>query len=251
MENTTNAKIINEAINRYRQRTGNAPGPVKAALIDMDGTLYNSMPWHALAWHKMMDTQGVFTTVEEFFAYEGMTGRDTIRMLFERAGLPAPTDAQVKELYALKSALFRSDNHARVMPGAAEMVSTLRKNNIATILVTGSGQATLLSRLETDFPGAFPPEKRITAADVTHGKPAPEPYLKALELAGVDSTEALVIENAPLGALAGVRAGVFTVAVNTGPIPREQLAASGADLVMDSMPAMAKILPELLYTLNS
>lgn len=221
--------------------------PVKAALIDMDGTLYDSMPWHARAWHRMVTELGIEATVEEFFAYEGMTGKATVNLLFERAFSRHATDDEVTELYARKSRYFSENNHAGIMPGAKKMVSELIEAGVTPVLVTGSGQATLLERINSDFDDAFPQEKRITAKDVTKGKPDPEPYLKALSLAGVKCDEAIVIENAPLGIMAGVAAGVFTIGVNTGPIPKEQLLAAGADIVFDSMTECAEMLPGLLY----
>ena len=49
--------------------------------------------------------------------------------------------------------------------------------------------------------------------------------------------EGIVVENAPLGVRAGVAAGIFTVAVNTGPLSQSALKKEGANLVFDSMPA--------------
>ena len=45
----------------------------------------------------------------------------------------------------------------------------------------------------------------------------------------------IVVENAPLGVRAGVAAGVFTIAVNTGPLPDEVLLNQGANLLFHSM----------------
>lgn len=208
---------------------------IKAALIDMDGTLYDSMPNHARAWQRMMKTIGVDVPYDEFFLYEGQTGANTIDLLIRRAfGRPA-TDVEKRELYALKSEYFAEQPPVEVMPGAVKMVETLRSHGVDTVLVTGSGQNTLLSRLEKDFPGAFPPQKRITSASVTHGKPHPEPYLKGLELAGVRPQESVVIDNAPLGTASGHAAGIYTVGVVTGPIPGVELLANGADIVYNSM----------------
>ena len=77
----------------------------------------------------------------------------------------------------------------------------------------------------------------VTAFDVKYGKPNPEPYLMALKKADVRANEALVVENAPLGVRAGVAAGIFTVALNTGPLPDNALLDEGADLLFPSMPA--------------
>ena len=80
----------------------------------------------------------------------------------------------------------------------------------------------------------------VTAYDVKHGKPHPEPYLMALEKAGIKANEAVVIENAPLGVQAGVAAGIFTIAVNTGPLDDNILLDEGANLLFPSMNSFAE-----------
>lgn len=241
---------LRHAIEKFALRTGYRPGNVNTALIDMDGTLYDSMPWHARAWHRMVSELGIESTVDEFFAYEGMTGKATVNLLFRRAFGRDATDAEVEELYAIKSRYFVENNRTTVMPGARDMVDTFRSNGVTPILVTGSGQAFLLERLEKDFDGAFGKEMRITSRDVKKGKPDPEPYLKGLEKRGVDPWQAIVVENTPLGIQSGVGAGIFTVGVKTGPIDKAIFAAAGADLVFDSMPRFAETLPRLLYILK-
>ena len=93
------------------------------------------------------------------------------------------------------------------------------------VLVTGSGQNSLISRIDTNFPGIFEPGMRVTSRDVTHGKPHPEPFIRAMQLARVSPSQSIVIENAPLGIEAGDRAGAFTIGVTTGPIPVEEMGA--------------------------
>ena len=89
----------------------------------------------------------------------------------------------------------------------------------------------------------------MTSRDVRHGKPAPEPYLKAMEKAGVTASECIVVENAPLGVEAGHAAGMFTIGVNTGPLDPLDLTEAGADVVFDSMEEFAESLPLLVYSL--
>lgn len=136
------------------------------------------------------------------------------------------------------------------MPGAQAMVRCLVDAGVRTVLVTGSGQASVIQKLERDFPGAFPAGRRITAREVAHGKPDPEPYLKGMALAGTEPDQTIVIENAPIGVLAGVRSRAFTVAVRTGPIPRSEFEKSGADLIVESMPDFAGLLPDLIAFTN-
>ena len=135
------------------------------------------------------------------------------------------------------------------MPGAADMLNTLKAVGMKRVLVTGSGQSSLISRLDTDFPGIFEPGMRVTSRDVKHGKPHPEPFIRAMQLAGVSPSQAIVIENAPLGIEAGDRAGAFTIGVTTGPIPVEEMERAGAAIVFPSMEAFADALPSLLYAL--
>lgn len=239
-----------QAIERFKDRNGYAPHNLQAALIDMDGTLYDSMPWHARAWHRMMSELGVETSVDEFFSYEGMTGKATINLLFERAFGRQVSDDEAARLYAVKSRYFQENNRAVVMPGAPEMVKTFRKAGITPILVTGSGQATLMARLTDDFNGEFPPERRITSRDVSQGKPSPEPYLKGLSLAGVEPWQAVVVENAPLGVRSGVAAGIFTFAIKTGPIPTEEFLKAKPDMLFDNMKEFANALPAILNILS-
>jgi sugar-phosphatase len=64
----------------------------------------------------------------------------------------------------------------------------------------------------------------VTADDVVHGKPHPEPFLEAARRLGVDPRRCLVIEDAPKGLEAAKAAGCFTLAVVTT-TPREELYA--------------------------
>ena len=100
-------KGFSEARKAYLETRGKTASRLHAALIDMDGVLYDSMPWHARAWHRMMTETGVDCTVDEFFLYEGMTGPATIDLLFRRAfGRNAEPD-EARELYARKGRYFK------------------------------------------------------------------------------------------------------------------------------------------------
>ena len=215
------------------------PTTVRAALIDMDGVLYDSMPHHAKAWHQMFSELGIDTDPDEFYLYEGMTGGDTISLIIRRECNREATEEERSGLYARKAELFVASGDKRPMPGADRMLETLMERGVERVLVTGSAQSSLLNSLDKDYPGAFPKGKRVTALDVTKGKPNPEPYLKGAEKTGADASEIIVIENAPLGVRAGKAAGFFTVAVTTGPIPREEFEKENADMIFGSMDEFA------------
>lgn len=240
------AADFNAALEAYAAQSGHRLDPL-AALIDMDGVLYDSMPGHADAWMRMTSQIGMHCNRDEFFLYEGMTGRATIRLLMRKYFGREATDEECERLYARKTALFAANPQRPLMDGADSMLRVFAAFNLKRVLVTGSGQGSLLNALSHDYPGVFASQNMVTASDVEHGKPHPEPYLRGLEKAGCSPWQALVIENAPLGVEAGVKAGCFVVAVATGPVPAEKLIEAGAHIVFSSMPMCADSLPALLH----
>lgn len=236
-------------IDRFLERHHYMSVIPKAALIDMDGTLYDSMPNHARSWHRMVSELGISCTPEEFFMYEGRTGASTIDIIFQREYGRHATEEEVRELYRRKTEYFKELPEPKPMPGADEMLDFMEQVGIKRVLVTGSGQSSLIGRLDSDFPGAFPENMRITSKNVTHGKPHPEPFIKAMQLARVSPSQCIAIENAPLGVKSADTAGAFTVAVITGPIPRTEFENAGAAIIFNSMRECARNLPLLVYGL--
>lgn len=208
---------------------------LKAVLFDMDGVLFDSMPYHATAWHKVMETHGLHLSREEAYLHEGRTGASTINIVCQRQLGREATPEEIENIYKEKSIEFNSYPQAERMPGAWELLQRVKAAGLVPMVVTGSGQTSLLDRLEHNFPGMFRSELMVTAFDVKHGKPHPEPYLMALEKGGFKPNEAVVIENAPLGVQSGVAAGIYTVAVNTGPLDNQVLLDAGADTLFPSM----------------
>lgn len=223
----------------------------RAALIDMDGVLYDSMKYHTLAWRQMMGEYGLDIPRDEFYLYEGMTGAATIDLIWEREFGKRCDPGQIERMYHRKTEIFKELGRKERMAGADRMLETFRSAGWERVLVTGSSQASLLDMIESDYPGAFGEGMRVTARDVTHGKPSPEPYLKGASLAGVAPERCIVVENAPLGVRAGKAAGCLTVAVTTGPIPREAFEKEGADMIFNNMGEFADSLPGLIQSLEA
>ncbi len=238
-------------VERYLAKHGHERFAPKAALIDMDGTLYDSMGNHANAWHRMTTELGLNCTRDEFFLYEGMTGASTLNLIFNRELGRGATAEEIERLYHLKTIYFSEQPPVERMKGASDMLAFLSDRGLRRVLVTGSGQSSLINRLNEDFPGAFHEGDRITSRDVKHGKPHPEPYLMAMKIADVEPFESIVFENAPLGVQAGSASGAFTIGLTTGPIPADALANAGADVIFPSMEACAKALPILFDEIST
>lgn len=227
------------AVGNYLKKHAFGVFAPKAVIFDMDGVLFDSMPYHAKSWHEVCEEYGLPMSPEEAYLHEGRTGAATINILTQRHWKREATPDEVSKIYAEKCRLFNDCPEAPKMPGAEDILRKVKADGLTIVVVTGSGQKSLLDRLGHNYPGYFSPERIVASKDVTHGKPAPEPYLKGLEKAGVNPWEAVVVENAPLGVKAGVAANVFTVAVNTGPLPDSALLDEGADLLFPSMQAWA------------
>lgn len=224
---------------------------LKAVLFDMDGVLFDSMPGHAFAWAKVMTDYGLPMEPVDAFENEGRTGIGTISIFTQRYWGREATEEEAQELYRRKTVVFNEyqaahGGEAPEIPGAAAVLDKVRDCGLMRVLVTGSAQQSLLTRLEQHYPRHFVPGLMVTGDDVRYGKPNPEPYLIALKKAGVAADEAIVVENAPLGVRAAVAAGIFTVAVNTGPLDAKLLADEGAAIVLPSMTALAEKWEEVM-----
>lgn len=229
--------MFEKEIKRYLERHGFEAFKPKAVLFDMDGVIYNSMPNHAMSWHKAMTSYGLDMKPEDAYKYEGMRGVETIKLLARQQWDKELSDEEAERMYAEKSRLFSLCPKAEKMEGVEELMRKIKASGLKIVVVTGSGQKTLLDKLESDFNGLIHKDLMITSFDVKHGKPNPEPYLCGMKKAGIEPWEGIVVENAPLGVCAAVAANIFTVAVNTGPLPDKMLADEGANIIFPNMPS--------------
>lgn len=173
--------MFQEAIQHYLNTHHRSHIHLKAVLFDMDGVLFDSMKNHATAWHEAMKRYGMHMTREEAYMHEGRTGASTINIISLRERGHEATEEEIKQIYQTKSEIFNSLPVAEPMPGALEVLHKIQQNGLTPMVVTGSGQHSLLDKLNHSYPGIFKQELMVTAFDVKYGKPNPEPYLMALK----------------------------------------------------------------------
>ncbi len=237
---------------KFLKKNGFDRFDLKAVLFDMDGVLYDSMKFHSDSWYQTATEFGLDSTPEEFYMHEGRVGRETIEILIQRNLGRTATEDEIKGIYKRKTELFNSINKKETIPFAYDVLKIVKKNGLQPVLVTGSGQKSLLEGLDINFPGIFRKDMMVTAHDVKNGKPNPEPYLMGLKKAGnLMPNQAFVIENAPMGIEAAFAAGIFTIAVNTGPLADEILWESGADIVLPSMKELADRFDDYIKEIES
>ena len=231
--------MFQTTINDYKKQHRFPVFSPKAVLFDMDGVLYDSMPNHAVCWQQAMKKFGIRMTADDAYRYEGMRGVETIQLLVHKQQGRTISESEAQTMYDEKARLFGLMPVAPIMPGVRELMDKIQRAGMQIVVVTGSAQKPLIERLHSDFPEFVNRNKIVTAYDVQRGKPAPDPYLMGLSKAGgLQPFEAIVVENAPLGVKAGVAAGIFTIAVNSGHLPDEALRSQGAQWVFADMPAL-------------
>ena len=176
--------------------------PASAVLFDLDGVLVDSVRVVERAWLRWVHEQGL-DAGEVMAAIHGRRAAEIVQQF--APGLdPA---GQVQRITSFEMA----DGDLTLIPGALECVGVARRGPWA--VVTSGGRELARQRLAAvGFPA---PEILVTADDVEHGKPDPEPYLRAAEALGVPPAQCVVVEDAPAGVLAGKRAGMTVLAVTT------------------------------------
>ena len=219
---------------------------IKAVFFDQDGVLYNSMPYHAESWAWAMTKHGLPYTAMECYRNEGRTSTGVIQEHHQQMYGKDASPELIEAIYKDKTEHFTqmTGGFPGIIPNVDKVLYFLRSQGVQCWVVTGSGQRNLINALNKTFDNVF--TGIISSFDVTKGKPDPEPYLKAWERSGFKKEECMVVENAPLGVRAAKAAGLYTLAVNTGPLPDEELWDEKADEVLPDMQALLARLTAIL-----
>jgi len=192
-----------------------------AFLFDMDGTLLNSIESANRAWAKWAAGHGLdFEPIRA--TMHGMRAVETIRRW-----APAHLDIE-HEAALLTQAEIDDVDDIVAISGADAFLRALPQERWA--LVTSAPRLLALRRIEAA--GLPPPPLLISADDVSHGKPAPDCFLKAAETLGVPPQQCLVWEDAPAGIAAAEAAGMAVIvigATHTHPLKTEHPVIGGYD----------------------
>ncbi|WP_445475729.1 HAD family hydrolase [Methanococcoides methylutens] len=180
-------------------------------IFDADGVLVDSMPCHADAWVRTFSEVGIDITKQDIYDIEGSNHVGVIKLIFKKAGREADPEL-IEKLRVRKRELFFKKKNISSFEGMYDLLNSL-KRHFHLAVVSGSDRPIVDSMMKEFYPGIF--EVIISGADVTNGKPHPEPYLKAIEILEVEKENCLVIENAPLGVDSAKNAGLYCVAVST------------------------------------
>lgn len=148
---------------------------LKAVLWDMDGTLVDTEPYWIEAEMNLVAAHGGHWDLEQAHQLVGNALDDSARILQE-AGVKLSEREIIDHLSGVVIARLRVEMPWR--PGARELLSELHGRGVRCALVTMSERA-----MASEVVGALDEEYfefLVTGDEVEHGKPHPEPYLKAI-----------------------------------------------------------------------
>ena len=181
----------------------------KGLIFDLDGTLINSMPYHALAWKQVAYEHGFDIDVNDIYAMGGSASRD-IAAFYKNKGEPV---GDIDEYVKRKIAIFQEnipkiEVFQKIFNKLKEAKSLGIKIAIGTGTRTANATRILKEKDLFDYIDAL-----VTADDVTRHKPNPDTFLVAAKRLELEPQDCLVFEDGQLGIKAALRGGFDCIEV--------------------------------------
>lgn len=192
-----------------------------AILFDLDGVLIDSTPAVTRVWRSWAIQHG-FDPEEVVARAHGRPSLSTIRDYLPDADHEA-------ENRKVERAEIDDIEGVVPLPGAVNLLSRLPHDRWT--IVTSCTRA--LAEVRINAAGLPLPAGMITSTDIVHGKPHPEPYLKAAAMMGYPASSCAVVEDAPAGIRSGKSAGARVIALKTI-VDESELRQAGADWIVQN-----------------
>jgi HAD superfamily hydrolase (TIGR01509 family) len=191
-----------------------------AVLLDLDGTLVDSVYQHVVAWDEALRAHGLHVPLWRIHAGIGMGGDRIVPWLLGRQpdDIAALKDAHSERFEARAGTLRATD-------GALDLLEDLEARGVDYTIATsasGSTRELLLEALgRKDLPG-------VDADEVESPKPAPDLLLAACDELGRPPSAVTLVGDSPWDAEAARRVGIRTIGVRCGGFPPEEQRRAGA-----------------------
>jgi sugar-phosphatase len=202
---------------------------INAILFDMDGVLIDSAPAVERTWRAWASLHG-YEPDEVIKHAHGRRSIETIRAV-------APNLDAEKENVVVERMEIEDREGVMALPGASHLLKILPTARFA--IVTSATRPLAVARL--GYAGLPIPANIVTADDVVHGKPSPEPYIKGAALLGFPPADCVVFEDTPAGIRSGHAAGMKVIALQTT-YPAHEL--TEAEAIVKSLAEVQAIIRE-------
>lgn len=196
----------------------------RAALFDVDGTLVDSNYLHVTAWWEALRQSGHDVPAAVIHHAIGLGSTDLLDHVLGEHRDRDRDDAISKAHKTLYATHFETLNP---LPGAGDLLRALDNRGWRIGLVTSADDRELAAMREAiDADDVI--RDTASSADVTRGKPAPDPLAHGMELVGSDAAGTVFVGDSVWDMRAASRARVTAVALLSGGIPRTHLERAGA-----------------------
>ena len=204
---------------RFRHRHDRI-ADMQAVLFDMDGTLVDSEKLWDISLAALYEELGGRLTPEVRASMVGGSAEDTIR-----TSIPTWAWSRIRSRWQSPSAGCTTT--PRNCSTAGCRGATARRNLLEALAAEGTPMALVtntqraLTERALNSIGRHYFSATVCGDEVPTGKPAPDPYLRAAELLGLDPAECLAIEDSVTGTAAAEGAGCPVLVVpNDVEVPR-------------------------------
>jgi HAD superfamily hydrolase (TIGR01509 family) len=184
----------------------------RAVVFDWDGVLVDSGANYYRAYEMVLRDIGVATSPREIYLREGQPTPQVLTVILKQHGI-AVSDAKIRELVVRRREYDIALGERKFFPGIWALVQRLRKAEYHVAIVTGSSRKSVERVLTPELENSF--DVVITADDVAHPKPDPQPFVLAAKALALEPAMCLVIENAPFGIRSARAAGCGVVGMCT------------------------------------
>jgi HAD superfamily hydrolase (TIGR01509 family) len=210
------------------------------AILDIDGTLVDTNYHHAVAWYRAFRQHDVVLPVWRIHRHIGMGGDQLVEALTD-----AETDEEKgDDIRTAEKALYLAlIEEVEPLRGARELIGRL-KDDGKTVVLASSAKADEVEHYLDLLDAREVADDWTTAADVEATKPEPDLVRAALEKAGAEPDDAVMLGDTPWDCKAAAAAGVQTVALITGGFSEQELGEGGAVAVFESIPELLERLGE-------
>lgn len=200
---------------------------IRAMIFDMDGVLTSSSDEHFAAWRILASDLGFELPDELEVLTKGVSRMDSLEIILRHGHMQdAFTHEQKNELASRKNAIYvdmiSKFTPSKLMPGAKVLLQECKAANIRIGLASASRNGPLLLE-RLGITHLF--DYVVNPAEIAHGKPAPDIFLKAAGELGVDPRFCAGIEDAVAGIRSIKAAGMIAVGIG------DQDELSEADIV--------------------
>ncbi|WIV52967.1 HAD family hydrolase [Amycolatopsis nalaikhensis] len=180
----------------------------RAVLLDLDGTLIDTEELYLEVAGELLRAHGLALSEEARIAAIG-SSMQTLAALVRAAGLDEPSAAIIDDIVA--GVVTRLQESVPWRDGARDLLSALPGTGIRIGLVTMSYRVVVDRVLRDVGSGFF--ATIVSGDDVAEGKPAPEAYVRAAGLLGLDPSDCVAVEDSLTGAAAARSAGMRVIGV--------------------------------------